>query len=174
MHMQYKVALSALELVSLKAGWGGAWCKLWGLQSCSLPWIVTEGLWISCHVKSEGGVVLQSWFHCGLQTAYLVSATKGLWCPLSSWGVFPTVHFHFQDDVVMGTMTVRENLQFSAALRLPSSISIKEKEERVTQIINELGLSKVADAKVSSENTFLRNHTASGNWTTCLWAVWCM
>lgn len=174
MHMQYKVALSALELVSLKAGWGGAWCKLWGLQSCSLPWIVTEGLWISCHVKSEGGVVLQSWFHCGLQTAYLVSATKGLWCPLSSWGVFPTVHFHFQDDVVMGTMTVRENLQFSAALRLPSSISIKEKEERVTQIINELGLSKVADAKVSSEHTFLRNHTASGNWTTCLWAVWCM
>lgn len=57
----------------------------------------------------------------------------------------------------MGTMTVRENLQFSAALRLPSSISIKEKEERVTQIINELGLSKVADAKVSSKNTFLRN-----------------
>lgn len=57
----------------------------------------------------------------------------------------------------MGTMTVRENLQFSAALRLPSSITIKEKEERVTQIINELGLSKVADAKVSSENTLLWN-----------------
>ncbi|NXN88100.1 ABCG2 protein, partial [Bombycilla garrulus] len=56
-----------------------------------------------------------------------------------------------QDDVVMGTMTVRENLQFSAALRLPSSITIKEKEERVTQIINELGLSKVADAKVGTE-----------------------
>lgn len=57
----------------------------------------------------------------------------------------------------MGTMTVRENLQFSAALRLPSSITIKEKEERVTQIINELGLSKVADAKVSGENTLLWN-----------------
>ncbi|NWR74283.1 ABCG2 protein, partial [Centropus unirufus] len=56
-----------------------------------------------------------------------------------------------QDDVVMGTMTVRENLQFSAALRLPSSISLKEKEERVTQIIGELGLSKVADAKVGTE-----------------------
>ncbi|NWI55575.1 ABCG2 protein, partial [Calyptomena viridis] len=56
-----------------------------------------------------------------------------------------------QDDVVMGTMTVRENLQFSAALRLPSSISFKEKEERVTQIINELGLSNVADAKVGTE-----------------------
>lgn len=68
----------------------------------------------------------------------------------------------------MGTMTVRENLHFSAALRLPSSISVKEKEERVTQIISELGLTKVADAKVSSENTFLRNHTTSANWTTWL------
>ncbi|XP_048362367.1 broad substrate specificity ATP-binding cassette transporter ABCG2-like [Sphaerodactylus townsendi] len=56
-----------------------------------------------------------------------------------------------QDDVVMGTMTVRENLLFSAALRLPSSISFQEKEERVTQIIHELGLSKVADAKVGTE-----------------------
>ncbi|XP_074882071.1 broad substrate specificity ATP-binding cassette transporter ABCG2-like isoform X2 [Buteo buteo] len=56
-----------------------------------------------------------------------------------------------QDDVVMGTMTVRENLHFSAALRLPSSISVKEKEERVTQIISELGLTKVADAKVGTE-----------------------
>ncbi|CAM4591171.1 broad substrate specificity ATP-binding cassette transporter ABCG2 [Caretta caretta] len=56
-----------------------------------------------------------------------------------------------QDDVVMGTLTVRENLLFSAALRLPSSISFKEKEERVIQIITELGLSKVADAKVGTE-----------------------
>uniref|UniRef100_A0A8C8SU54 ABC transporter domain-containing protein n=1 Tax=Pelusios castaneus TaxID=367368 RepID=A0A8C8SU54_9SAUR len=56
-----------------------------------------------------------------------------------------------QDDVVMGTMTVRENLLFSAALRLPSSIAFKEKEERVTQIISELGLSKVADSKVGTE-----------------------
>lgn len=63
----------------------------------------------------------------------------------------------------MGTMTVRENLHFSAALRLPSSISVKEKEERVTQIISELGLNKVADAKVSRKKTFLRNLTTSGN-----------
>jgi len=63
----------------------------------------------------------------------------------------------------MGTMTVRENLHFSAALRLPSSISVEEKKERVAQIISELGLSKVADAKVSRENTFLRNLTTSGD-----------
>lgn len=49
----------------------------------------------------------------------------------------------------MGTLTVRENLQFSAALRLPTSVKEQEKEERIDQIIKELGLTKVADSKVS-------------------------
>ncbi|NXN43511.1 ABCG2 protein, partial [Rhinoptilus africanus] len=58
-----------------------------------------------------------------------------------------------QDDVVMGTLTVRENLKFSAALRLPKSVKEQEKNERVNQIINELGLSKVADSKVGTQFT---------------------
>lgn len=56
-----------------------------------------------------------------------------------------------QDDVVMGTLTVRENLQFSAALRLPRSLKQKEKDERINQIIKELGLTKVADSKVGTQ-----------------------
>uniref|UniRef100_A0A8C0IIM5 Broad substrate specificity ATP-binding cassette transporter ABCG2 n=1 Tax=Bubo bubo TaxID=30461 RepID=A0A8C0IIM5_BUBBB len=58
-----------------------------------------------------------------------------------------------QDDVVMGTLTVRENLKFSAALRLPKSVKEREKNERVNQIIKELGLSKVADSKVGTPFT---------------------
>ncbi|NXS02098.1 ABCG2 protein, partial [Oxylabes madagascariensis] len=58
-----------------------------------------------------------------------------------------------QDDVVMGTLTVRENLNFSAALRLPKSVKEREKSERVNQIIKELGLSKVADSKVGTQFT---------------------
>ncbi|NXC73059.1 ABCG2 protein, partial [Anhinga anhinga] len=58
-----------------------------------------------------------------------------------------------QDDVVMGTLTVRENLKFSAALRLPKSVKEQEKNERVNRIINELGLSKVADSKVGTQFT---------------------
>lgn len=53
-----------------------------------------------------------------------------------------------KDDVVMGTLTVRENLQFSAALRLPSTMSNHEKNERINVVIQELGLAKVADSKV--------------------------
>ncbi|XP_063318227.1 broad substrate specificity ATP-binding cassette transporter ABCG2-like [Pelmatolapia mariae] len=56
-----------------------------------------------------------------------------------------------QDDVVMGTLTVRENFTFSAALRLPSSISQKEKKQKVDRLIKELGLGRVADSKVGTQ-----------------------
>ncbi|KAL0970611.1 hypothetical protein UPYG_G00244410 [Umbra pygmaea] len=56
-----------------------------------------------------------------------------------------------QDDVVMGTLTVRENFRFSAALRLPTSISTKEKEEKINRLIKELGLTKVADSRVGTQ-----------------------
>ncbi|XP_034713209.1 broad substrate specificity ATP-binding cassette transporter ABCG2-like [Etheostoma cragini] len=53
-----------------------------------------------------------------------------------------------QDDVVMGTLTVRENLTFSAALRLPAAISQGEKKRKVDKLIQELGLGRVADSRV--------------------------
>ncbi|XP_030609578.1 ATP-binding cassette sub-family G member 2-like [Archocentrus centrarchus] len=56
-----------------------------------------------------------------------------------------------QDDVVMGTLTVRENFTFSAALRLPSSISQKEKKQKINRLIEELGLGRVADSKVGTQ-----------------------
>ncbi|CAL9694161.1 unnamed protein product [Knipowitschia caucasica] len=56
-----------------------------------------------------------------------------------------------QDDVVMGTLTVRENFSFSAALRLPSNISQQQKDEKVEKLIQELGLGKVADSKVGTQ-----------------------
>ncbi|XP_055468528.1 broad substrate specificity ATP-binding cassette transporter ABCG2-like isoform X1 [Psammomys obesus] len=56
-----------------------------------------------------------------------------------------------QDDIVMGTLTVRENLQFSAALRLPTTMRNHEKNDRINMIIKELGLDKVADSKVGTQ-----------------------
>ena len=54
-----------------------------------------------------------------------------------------------QDDVIMGTLSVRENLYFSAALRLPNSMKWSEKRGRVDKVINELGLTSCADTKVT-------------------------
>ena len=51
-----------------------------------------------------------------------------------------------QDDIVMGTLSVRENLSFSAALRL--NMSSKGRSARVDKVIRELGLESCADTKV--------------------------
>jgi ATP-binding cassette subfamily G (WHITE) protein 2 len=48
----------------------------------------------------------------------------------------------------MDSLTVRENLQFSAALRLPTTMTNAEKNERLNMVIKELGLDAVADFKV--------------------------
>jgi len=49
----------------------------------------------------------------------------------------------------MGTLTVRENLMFSANLRLPQTMSDDEKSDRVDEAIEELGLEECADTKVA-------------------------
>lgn len=56
-----------------------------------------------------------------------------------------------QDDVVMGTLTVRENFMFSANLRLSSDISQSVKKAKVEEVIQELGLSACADSKIGTE-----------------------
>ena len=49
----------------------------------------------------------------------------------------------------MGTLTVRENLYFSATLRLSNKISWAEKKFRVQKVLEELGLTDCADTKVN-------------------------
>ncbi|XP_048669812.1 broad substrate specificity ATP-binding cassette transporter ABCG2-like [Marmota marmota marmota] len=55
-----------------------------------------------------------------------------------------------RDDVVVHTLTVRENLQFSAALRLPTMTN-HEKNERVNDIMEELNLDNMANYKVMTK-----------------------
>ena len=50
-----------------------------------------------------------------------------------------------QDDSLMPTATPREALRFSANLRLPSSTTTEEIEERVTKLLAYLGLTDCAD-----------------------------
>ena len=49
-----------------------------------------------------------------------------------------------------GALTVRENLHFSAALRLPSSMSRQQRKARVEKVITQLNLNGCADQKVTS------------------------
>ncbi|XP_056265655.1 broad substrate specificity ATP-binding cassette transporter ABCG2b [Pseudoliparis swirei] len=60
-----------------------------------------------------------------------------------------------QDDIMMGTLSVRENLLFSANLRLnPEHHSSTDKKNRVDAIIQDLGLTDCAGTKIGTE--FLR------------------
>lgn len=57
-----------------------------------------------------------------------------------------------QDDILMGTLSVRENLLFSANLRLdPKRHSGADKHSRVDAIIQDLGLADCAKTKVQTE-----------------------
>lgn len=49
-----------------------------------------------------------------------------------------------QDDVVMGTLSIRENLRFSADLRLPKGFDSDDKEAKVKKVLHELSLGKNA------------------------------
>ena len=61
-------------------------------------------------------------------------------------------HFSYvvQDDVVYGTLTVRENITFAANLRLNTTGS-EERDRVIDDLLSELNLNKCADTKVGNE-----------------------
>nr|XP_027776401.1 broad substrate specificity ATP-binding cassette transporter ABCG2-like isoform X4 [Marmota flaviventris] len=65
-----------------------------------------------------------------------------------------------QNNVLMNTLTVRENLQFSAALRLPTTMTNHEKNERINKVIEDLDLNEVANSKVLSRGEKKRTSIA--------------
>lgn len=57
-----------------------------------------------------------------------------------------------QDDILSETLTVKENLMFSANLRLPRTIDSKAKTNIVNLVISQLELEKCADSKIGSQS----------------------
>lgn len=55
-----------------------------------------------------------------------------------------------QDDILIGTLTVRETIQYSAQLQLPRSMSRAEKLAVAEQTIAEMGLRMCSDTKVGN------------------------
>ncbi|KAG5993385.1 hypothetical protein E4U52_001993 [Claviceps spartinae] len=55
-----------------------------------------------------------------------------------------------QQDVLLPTLTVRETLQYSAALRLPSSTPQETRDRVVEEVILELGLKECADTRIGN------------------------
>lgn len=77
-----------------------------------------------------------------------------------------TVGYVVQNDIISGTLTVRENLMFSANIRLPHDVSKNERRARVTRIINDLGLESCADTIVGTK--LLRGISGGERKRTCI------
>lgn len=56
-----------------------------------------------------------------------------------------------QDDLFLSQLTVRETLLLAARLRLPASLSLKEKHDVVDALMKRMGLAKSADTIVGDE-----------------------
>ncbi len=76
------------------------------------------------------------------------------------------VGYVIQDDIISGTLTVRENLMFSANVRLSDDVSNDERKERVTKVIHDLGLESCADTKMGTE--YLRGVSGGERKRTCI------
>jgi ATP-binding cassette subfamily G (WHITE) protein 2 len=55
-----------------------------------------------------------------------------------------------QDDSLLGNLTVRENILFSALFSMKSNIPYQIKKQRVEAIINEFGLKRVAESYIGT------------------------
>jgi ABC-type nitrate/sulfonate/bicarbonate transport system ATPase subunit len=60
----------------------------------------------------------------------------------------PVIGFVPQQDILPATLTVREAILFAARLRLPESIPFSEQLARVDDVIEKLGLTRVADVRI--------------------------
>ena len=80
----------------------------------------------------------------------IVSSSIGLLFQILSGYLNCDFSYVTQDDVIMGTLTVRENLEFAANLRL-RNCTRQDIEERVNELIHDLGLEKCMDTKVGTE-----------------------
>ncbi|KAJ3680325.1 hypothetical protein LUZ60_016603 [Juncus effusus] len=63
---------------------------------------------------------------------------------------FGTAAYVTQDDTLIGTLTVRETISYSARLRLPDKMSREEKRALVEGTITEMGLQDCADTVIGN------------------------
>ncbi len=55
-----------------------------------------------------------------------------------------------QDERMMGTLTVREHLEFVAQLRLPASMPEAHRKARVNEVMEELGIMHIANSRIGT------------------------
>ncbi len=65
-----------------------------------------------------------------------------------SSGMTRVMAYMTQDDLFFPDITIREHLMFQAQMRLPSSVSAAERKERVSKLLQLLGLKEKENARI--------------------------
>jgi ABC-type multidrug transport system ATPase subunit len=73
-----------------------------------------------------------------------------------------TCGFVTQDDNLLPLLTVRETILFAARFRLRSDVTARERNERVEALMQELGLSEVADSYVGGGDAEMSSSSSRG------------
>lgn len=116
--------------------------------------------------RGEGGVAVQGYVHidgrpCGKgyrrSLAYVpqvrpvppfLPLSRRLKSVVGHWRHVGPPWRPVQEDALLETLTVRESVRYSALLRLPWWWSMEHKEARVDEVLEELGLARVAHVRV--------------------------
>ena len=64
--------------------------------------------------------------------------------------ILPRIGFVDQSDVLPSILTVQEALTFAARLRMPESVSAEEKEAKVFEVMQQLGLVDIKDTRIGN------------------------
>ncbi|XP_072977594.1 ABC transporter G family member 22-like [Typha angustifolia] len=76
------------------------------------------------------------------------------------------IGFVTQDDVLFAHLTVRETLTYAALLRLPKTMTKKQKEEKAMDVIYELGLERCQDTMIGG--SFVRGVSGGERKRVCI------
>ncbi|GJD12434.1 ABC transporter G family member 22 [Galdieria sulphuraria] len=125
-------------------------CTLWGVSG-----IVKPGQLLAIMGASGAGKTTLLNVLAGRMSSsgnYFASGSVRLNGEKREFSVFKKISAYvMQDDNMFAELTVEEQVTLSCLLRLPSSMSIEKKKQRVQEIIQEMGLSHVKNTMIGSE-----------------------
>ncbi|CAF2346165.1 unnamed protein product [Rotaria sp. Silwood2] len=112
---------------------------------------IAGGLWAVMGPSSSGKSTLLNTLACRLDVNTIVQGEMRLnGAPYDNAELKRIAGYVMQDDMLNGCLTVEETLTYAAKLRLPRTFTDKEREERVMDVMSDLGLSHVHNVLVGT------------------------
>ncbi|CAF1013506.1 unnamed protein product, partial [Adineta ricciae] len=113
---------------------------------------ITGGLWAVMGASGSGKSTLLNTLACRLDVNTVVEGEMRLnGAPYDNAELKRIAGYVMQDDLLNGYLTVEETLMYTAKLRLPRTFTDKQREERVEDVLNDLGLVHVRKATIGSQ-----------------------